>query len=235
MRSAGSVRLRQTAAVMGTAMALLLGCSSRSWGAGPADANAAPSLSPLQAFPLGQSPMALVQAAVPQMPLTVVGPRGALLGQQDGVFESWIFPVKLLSNFRISAHLKDYPVPIDVNRLASVVDVQPDHTTITYSHAAFTVRQIMFTPRHSANGTGAVVLFQVDAVRPLQLTFGLTPEMKRAWPAPNYGPPSPEWIPSTDGSGYYILHTDSGDLMGALGIPGTHPGILPPYQERPHV
>ena len=189
----------------------------------------------MEAFPLNQSSMALVQAAIPRMPLTVVGPRGALLGQQSGVFESWIFPVKLFSDFRISAHLEDYPVPIDVNRLASVVDVEPDHTTITYSHAAFTIRQIMFTPRQAANGTGAVVLFQVDSVRPLQLTFNLTPEMKRAWPAPNYGPPSPEWVPAEDGSGYYILHTDSDDLTGALAIPGAHPGILPPYQERPHV
>jgi len=189
----------------------------------------------MQAFPLTQSPLALVQAAIPQMPLTVVGPRGALLGQQNGTFESWIFPVKLLSDFRISAHLKGYPVPIDVNRLASVVDVEPDHTTITYSHAAFTIRQIMFTPRQAANGTGAVVLFQVDSVRPLQITFNLTPEMKRAWPAPNYGPPSPEWVPTTDGSGYYILHTDSAGLTGALAMPGAHPGILAPYQERPHV
>ena len=29
---------------------------------------------------------------IPVKPFTVVGPRGALLGQQDGSFEAWIFP-----------------------------------------------------------------------------------------------------------------------------------------------
>jgi hypothetical protein len=203
------------------------------WGANVARQKAAETPHGMQAFSLAQSRFALVQPAIPQMPLTVVGPRGALLGQQNGVFESWIFPDKIFSDFRISARLKDYPVPIDVNRLASVVDVEPDHTTITYSHAAFTVRQIMFAPRHAANGTGVVVLFQVDSVRPLQLTFSFTPEVKRAWPAPNYGP-SPEWVKSGDGGGHYILHTDSAGLAAGLEMPGAHPGILAPYQERPH-
>ena len=213
---------------------LLASCCGHPLCASPASQNAAQSLTPVQAFPLSHSPLALVQPAIPQMPLTVVGPRGALLGQQNGVFESWIFPVKLFTNFRIAAELKDYPIPIDVNRLAAAVDVQPDHTTITYSHAAFTIRQIMVTPREAANGAGAVVLFQIDSVRPLRLTFSLSPEMKRAWPAPNYGPPSPEWVPSQNGSGYYILHTDSSDLAAGLAMPGAHSGILAPYQERPH-
>src|ERR1700739_2664431 len=33
-------------------------------------------------------------------PFSVVGPRGALLGQQDGSFEAWIFPWKILSHMR---------------------------------------------------------------------------------------------------------------------------------------
>ncbi len=231
MHSDARARLPNLVAVRGRSLLLIL-----AFGCGPAwcASSLGQDLTPIPAFPLVQSPLALVQPAVPQMPLTVVGPRGALLGQQNGVIESWIFPVKLFTNFRISAKLKDYAVPIDVNRLAAVVDVQPDRTTITYSHAAFTIRQIMFTPREAANGTGAVVVFQIDSVRPLKLIFSLTPEVKRAWPAPNYGPPSPEWVPSKDDSGFYILHTDSPDLAAGLAIPGAHPGILAPYQERPH-
>ena len=226
---------RDRAAAWGIALALCFAVlCDPTWGFAAAAQNAADASPATQAFPLTQSSSALVQPALAQMPMTLVGPRGALLGQQNGVFEAWIFPVKLFSDLRISAELKDYPVPIDVNRLASVVDVEPDHTTITYSHAAFTVRQIMFTPRQAANGTGVVVLFQVDSVRPMELTFSLKPEMKRAWPAPNYGPPSPEWVPTGHGSGHYILHTDSSGLAAGLEMPGAHPGILAPYQERPH-
>ena len=46
------------------------------------------------------------------------GPRGAVLGQQDGVFEAWIFPWKILSDLRIRADMENYPVPIAVNMVA---------------------------------------------------------------------------------------------------------------------
>jgi uncharacterized protein len=61
-------------------------------------------------------------------PFTVTGPRGALLGQQDGSLEAWIFPWKILSDLRIQADVKDYPVPIDVNQQAATIEVRPGHT-----------------------------------------------------------------------------------------------------------
>src|SRR5579862_1030396 len=79
-------------------------------------------------------------------PFTVAGERGVILGQQDGAFEAWVLPVKLLSHFTIEAEMQDYPVPIDVNQHAAAIEVRPDRTIITYSHVGFTVRQIMFSP-----------------------------------------------------------------------------------------
>ena len=91
--------------------------------------------------------------------LSVVGPRGALLGEQSGVLEGWIFPWKLFSGLRMSVKMADYPVPIDVNEMASSIDVQPDHTTITYAHANFTIRQVMFAPSVAADGLGVAAYF----------------------------------------------------------------------------
>lgn len=190
-------------------------------------------LSPIAAFPLEHGPEDLLGPALPQMPFSVVGPRGAFLGQQDGSFEAWIFPVKLFSNFRITALVQDYPAPIDVNALAAQIDVTPDHTTITFSHSAFTVREMFFAPRYAPDAASIVALFQIDSIRPMQLTFSFMPEMKRAWPAPSYSGLYPEWAPTPDGSGHYLLHTDSADLDAELAIPGAHAGILQPYQERP--
>ncbi len=167
-------------------------------------------------------------------PFTVAGECGTFVGQQDGSFEAWIFPVKLLSHFHIDAELADYNVPIDVNEQAAEIEVAPDHTTITYSHAAFTIHEILFATSCDANGAGVMAFFQIDSVRPLKLTFSFTPEVKRMWPAANYNAPSPEWV-KQGSSGYYLLHTDSDDLTGAIGMPGTQPGILAPYQERPKV
>jgi glycogen debranching enzyme len=166
-------------------------------------------------------------------PFTVAGVQGLVAGQQEGGFEAWVLPVKLLSNFSIRAEVDGYPVPIDLKSQAAEIEVFADHTTIVYSHIAFTVRQLMFAPDETEDGMGAVVLFQIDSVRPVELTFSFTPEMKPMWPQPGQGVPSAEWVQRA-GNGLYVLHTDFPNLAGAVTIPGAQPGILAPYQEKPH-
>lgn len=191
-----------------------------------------PPLHLVQRFPMPEGEPRITHAAELMKPFTVAGETGAVFGQQDGSFEAWVFPVKVLSAFRITAELADYPVPIELNPLAAAVEVCPGRTTIIYSHAAFTVKQHMFVPRGDEAATGPVVLFEIASVRPLRLTFSFQPDMLRMWPAPNFGRPSGEWVQQGD-SGYYILHTDNPAFSGAVAIPGSTPGILPPYQERP--
>ncbi len=163
-------------------------------------------------------------------PFTVAGSRGVLLGQQEGTFEAWVLPVKVLSQFQIEAEVDGYAVPIDVNRAAAAIEVYPDHTTITYAHIAFTLRQTMFAPEEGPAGTGATVVFMVDSTRPVNLIFRFTPEMRPMWPAPGNGMPSAEWVASASA---YVLHTDLPGFAGAVAMPGAQPGILAPYQEKP--
>ena len=170
---------------------------------------------------------------VPGMPWTVAGEHGALLGRQNGRFEAWEWPVKLLSDFRIRAELADYAVPIDVNALAAQIQVTPAETTIVYSHAAFTIRQHMFAARgDGAAAAGTGVVFEIESARPLQVTFSFTPDMLAMWPAPNHGRPNGEWMKQGDG-GFYILHTDEPSFSGFVAMPHTSPGIQVPYQEHP--
>lgn len=177
-------------------------------------------------------PLKIVRNAIPGNPFTVAGPRGAILGMQDGSFEAWIFPWKIFSNLRITADMQDYPVPIDVNEQAAVIEVRPDHTMITFSHANFTIREILFAPHAAPDGAGVLAFFEIEAVRPLTLTFSLTPEMKRMWPAMSDDRTSPEWVKTPDG-GFYVLHLNFPDHAAGLEMPGAGPGILQPYQERP--
>jgi hypothetical protein len=213
------------------AFVLLLGL------AGPMTAQqsdrSAAGLRPLQKFPTGQpGQLSIRQDAMAARPFTVTGPRGALLGQQDGSFEAWIFPWKILSHMRITAEMKDYAVPIDVNEQAASIDVQPGHTVITFSHANFTIREILFAPQTAPEGGGALAYYQIQAVRPMTLTFSFTPEMQRMWPALSDDRPSPEWVKQGQ-SGFYILHLNFPDHAAALAMPTAQYGILAPYQERP--
>ncbi len=190
-----------------------------------------------------------------EKPFTVAGERGVVLGQQNGTFEAWVLPVKLLSHLTIEAEIEGYTVPIDVNEQAAEVEVRPDRTVITYSHIGFTVRQIMFSPNEVPQGTGPVVLYEFDCLHPTDFIFRFTPELRWMWPERNEGVPGMEWVagpnaaqtakePGPSGAisgsplpnrGYYVLHADYPDLAGAVTIPGAQPGILAPYQERPKV
>jgi glycogen debranching enzyme len=186
----------------------------------------------LNNFPFTDSvPLKIVREVIPSKPFTVVGPRGAILGRQDGAFEAWIFPWKIFSNLRIGAEMRDYPVPIDVNEQAAVIDVRPDHTTITFAHANFTLREVLFAPHNAPDGAGVLAFFQVEAVRPMTLTVQFTAEMKRMWPASSDDYSSAEWVKTPSG-GFYVLHQSFPDHAAAVEIPGAAPGIMAPYQER---
>jgi hypothetical protein len=191
---------------------------------------AAAAIHPLPRFPILHDALTITRPVQSTAPFSVTGESSAILGEQSGTFEAWLYPVKILSHFNIVAALENYPVPIEFSGLAATIEVSPAATVITYSHAAFTVRQIMFAPGAGANGIA--ILFEIASTRRLTLTFRFQPEMLRMWPAPNYGLPNAEWVQQPDG-GYYVLHTDSPDLMAAVAMPRTQPGILAPYQERP--
>ena len=184
-------------------------------------------------FPLATSDMAIRQAVQPDHPFTVTGATGAILGLQNGSVEIWDLPTKVLSGLRLSAQIEGYPVPIDLTQHAAEIEVQPDHTTITYSHAAITVRQHMFVPAGEANpGHGAQVFFEIDAIKPTVVTISFEPSLVQQWPAPQFGRPSASWVQMGAGGGY-VLSTDNPTIFGMVAMPQAQAGIMAPYQERP--
>ena len=190
-------------------------------------------LEPTPRFDLPAGPLTLHTPAIPNHPFTVTGRYGAILGMQDGSTELWQLPVKFFHGLHLTAEIEGYPVPIDLNAQAATLDVSPDHTTLTYAHAAITVRQHMFIPAGEANdGLGGMIIFEIHAIHPATLTVSLMPAMIRQWPAPQFGTPGASWRPLGRG-GAYVLSTDNPHLFGMIGMPSSTPGALSPYQERP--
>ena len=184
-------------------------------------------------FTLTEGPLVIRQAVQPDHPFTVTGETGAILGLQNGSVEMWALPTKVFSNLHLTAELAGYSVPIDLNAVAATIDVQPDHTTITYSHAAITVRQHMFVPAGENNpAKGPLIFFEIESIRPTMLTISLEPAMVQQWPAPTFGRPSANWIPLGNG-GAYVLSTDNPVNFGMVGMPNATAGTMAPYQERP--
>lgn len=190
-------------------------------------------LKPTVRFPLPEGPLTLRQPALPSHPFTVTGRSGAILGMQDGTTEVWQLPVKLFSGLHLRAEVEGYTVPIELNPLAAEIDVSPDHTTLTYSHAAITVKQHMFAPAGPGNeGLGGMMFFEIHCIHPATLTVSFTPSLIRMWPAPQWGTPGWGWRPLGSG-GAYILASDNPEVFGMVAMPNATPGQISPYQEHP--
>ena len=190
-------------------------------------------LNTIPRFALTDGPLVIRQAVQPNHPFTVTGATGAILGLQNGSVEMWALPTKVFSSLHLRAELAGYSVPIDLNAAASTIDVQPDHTTITYSHAAITVRQHMFVPAGEGNpAKGPIIFFEIESIKPAVLTISIEPSMVQQWPAPTFGRPSASWVPMGSG-GAFVLSTDNPVNFGIVGMPNATAGTMAPYQERP--
>ena len=191
-----------------------------------------PALTALKgSIPAADSALPVIrQRALASEPYSVTGLHGAVLGQQDGSAELWLYPSKIFNRLSITARMDNYATPIAVNQFASSIEVRPEVTVITYAHANFTLRQFMMAPQGGTNG--AAIFFTIDAVRPVTLTFSMMPQLARMWPAPNTPPVSFDWVPAASGTGFFLLEQQMPGEVAALAMPSAGNAPQRPYQEH---
>jgi glycogen debranching enzyme len=135
---------------------------------------------PIPRFDRGSNPIALAGAVRPTRYMEASGLRAAFLGREDGSFEAWAYPLKLLHDFTLSFGIAAYADPIPGAALASAVDVRPEAATVRYAHAAFTVDATWLVPRDEPGG---LVLLDVRTSEPLTIVVRFRPDLKPMWPA----------------------------------------------------
>jgi glycogen debranching enzyme len=156
----------------------------------------------------------------------VLGQRSAVFGREQGTFEAWVYPLKILDDFHLSFRLRDYPLDIEGTQIAASIRVRPEATIFTYSHAAFTVRQILYAPVDEA---GIVMLLDVDSVLPLTITGSFRPRLRLMWPA-GLMTQNLEWDAKEH---VYYLTEETRRFAGVVGSPGARDLSVMPYQEEP--
>jgi len=140
----------------------------------------APEPAAIARFPHGESPIALTGPVRAGRYVEASGRRAALLGREEGTFEAWSYPIKVLHDFQLSFGTPAYAEPIDGRELATTVDVRPEGIVIRYTHAAFTVDATWLVP---IDQPGGLVLLDVDSTVPLTIDVRFRPDLKLMWPA----------------------------------------------------
>ena len=80
------------------------------------------------------------------------GLRAAFLGREDGSFEAWVYPLKVLHNFQLAFGTPAFAEPIPGASLASWIDVRPETTTLRYAYDSFTADATWLVPRDVPGG-----------------------------------------------------------------------------------
>ncbi|WP_423926370.1 amylo-alpha-1,6-glucosidase [Candidatus Palauibacter sp.] len=130
-------------------------------------------------FEIARSPIELSGPVRPGEYLGVTGPRSAWLGLETGEAELWVHPLKVGNRFRLGFSTAAYGAPIPGSAVARTVQLRPELATITYSHAAFQVRQHILAP---ADVPGLLILLEVDSPEPLEITAEFEPVLNYMWP-----------------------------------------------------
>ena len=158
------------------------------------------------------NPIALTGPARPARYMEASGQKAAFLGREDGSFEAWVYPLKVLHDFNLSFAVAAYADPIPGTSLASDVDIRPETSTVRYAHASFTVDATWLVP---IDMPGGLVLLDVNTSEPLTIIVKFRPDLKPMWPAALGGQYS-YW---DDGVKAYVIGEGSGRNTALIGCP----------------
>jgi glycogen debranching enzyme len=102
------------------------------------------------------------------------------MGREEGTFESWVYPMKIVRDLRLSFDVEGYSYPLAAADLAEWITVRPECTTITFSHPAFVARANVLTP---IDEPGSLILLDVDSSRKVSVTVSFLIDLVPMWPA----------------------------------------------------
>ncbi len=123
-------------------------------------------------------PLTLVRTAENWQFLDAVGPHSGLLGREDGTFEAWIYPLKLLRDFHLAFRVGDRVIA--ASSLPRKIIARPESTSILYAGESFAVCETWFAPLHE---TGALVTIQLESYEPISVEAAFEPDAAWMWPA----------------------------------------------------
>lgn len=109
--------------------------------------------------------------------VSAVGTHAGLFGNEQGRLEAWVYPLKILRDFHLQFHVDGAVLPAET--LARTLIVRPESTTIVYSGDTFSVRETFFVPVHEM---GAVISFEVDTTRHLEIEAVFERDFQLEWP-----------------------------------------------------
>jgi len=156
--------------------------------------------------------------------VSAVGRRAALLGTDDGKFEAWVYPLRISRDLHVRFHVDGRILPAEP--LARTVITRPESTTIVYSDGPFQVRETLFVPIREP---GAIITFDIQTERPLEIEVAFKPDFQLEWPA-DMGPSHLSWDAEHHG---FLFDTQNYPYAALVGSPTARDSKIGKHGDEP--
>lgn len=174
----------------------------------------------IPAFRIESSDIDLKRTAEKGSPFDKCGRRAALIGDETGRIEAWVYPVKLARSCVLSFLPAGSAEILDAEKTVRTISVTPEATTITYSSTGFSVKAHFIVPWSEP---GAIILLDVNSSEPLTILFSFLPVLQPMWPA-GLGGQMVTWEQDVKA---FVLSEPTRTYYGFIGSPAATPSSAP--------
>ena len=119
--------------------------------------------------------------------LDATSPQAAIFGQENGIVEAYVYPLKIVKDLKLRFHIDGRSIPAE--SIARRIVTRPASSTVIYSSDDFEVREEFVAP---VNQPGLLIHLQATAYHPLRIEVEFTPDFQLMWPA-SIGAGYAEW------------------------------------------
>lgn len=133
------------------------------------------------AFTLASSPLEIRRPVRHHRFFDVNSPSSGAFGYEDGDFETWVYPVKVVAGVHLE-FLGGAEGPVRGEENAAAVEVRPGSFTRVISSDSFTLKETLFAP---AGKDGIILVLHGQIDQPLQVRIIFRPVLELMWPGAN--------------------------------------------------
>jgi glycogen debranching enzyme len=156
----------------------------------------------------------------------VIGRKSAAFGYEHRNMEAWVYPLKIVDDLEFYFKIEGYNLPFRGADLLTNIEVRPEATIFTYSHAAFSVKQIIYAP---VDEQGLIILLDINTKLPMTVDVAFRPKLKLMWA----GNLMTGFYGQDEKDKYYFIGEETQKFFGIVGTPNAKDVSLMPYQEEP--
>jgi len=142
------------------------------------------------------------------------GPQAGLFGNEQGTLEAFVYPLKILRDFRLMFHADGHEIP--AASIARRIVSTPGSYRIIYSDDDFRVTEEVCVPR---NMSGALIRLRIEAQNPVRIDYHFTRDFQLMWPG-SFGSGYGQWDAA---KGVYRMGADGQKFAAVVGSPGAAP------------